>query len=891
MSYQVLARKWRPARFSELVGQEHAKTTLINALNQGRLHHAYLFTGTRGVGKTSIARIFAKSLNCESGVSAEPCGHCSACVDINAGTWVDLIEIDAASRTKVEDTREILDNVQYAPTRGRFKVYLIDEVHMLSRHSFNALLKTLEEPPEHVKFLLATTDPQKLPVTILSRCLQFNLKALTRTEISDQLAHILGHEQIACEAEGLDLLAKAAHGSMRDSLSLTDQAIAMANGTITAEVVHQMLGTIDKQWSRNILSAVLAEDNAAAFKAVHDLFEMSPDVKAVVDDMLAMLHLVAMAQITPEAASIAEDDVDFVVEMAQKADPAQVQLWYQILLNGKRDIALAPDLKTGFEMLMLRLLAFNPSTMNASAAHSSSNAGRVQSTTSIATSDQQATSPGDNLRAMLQQRVKTVAQPVKESATQTRPAAINDTAEQQPLSSQQVESAPVVTEQLTQADNNPLSQNQQTTDDAVMTRLNDEQSLLMQEASDHGLDTERLNQNDVSDQKATEQVADTQPHTPELSASADITPADSNSPPTEIHSQEQATDTFDDPLFAILANRDDMSQDEKKNDGVSRTAEKVATPVATPALKNASPERKVIQNTANQPADSMRQVDSVAESSVPLSQHVNSNVDAGHVEPSVITAANANSDDLPPWQIEEETFTQPVMPQSVETRQPEIQNTPVTQADVGQSQGYSSKKTSSLERFRNQHHINPSPHQLSQQPVESIASVNEQAPSFRTIGSNGQLVAADDSKTEVINVDDILGPSLSNMVDQWAAMIEQMGLGGLSRQLARNAVYQQQDSAIQLTIDENVRHLDSDMLSRQLSEALANYHGQPVTLSMVYQQNVQQTPALIQAQLDQQRLERAVQLVQQDDVVHLIQQRFAATLNSESVEPTRLNND
>ena len=362
MSYQVLARKWRPQNFHQLVGQEHVKQALINALTQQRLHHAYLFTGTRGVGKTTIARIFAKSLNCELGITATPCGTCSACQDIEAGRYIDLLEIDAASRTKVEDTREILDNVQYAPTRGRYKVYLIDEVHMLSKHSFNALLKTLEEPPEHVKFLLATTDPQKLPVTILSRCLQFNLSALSRTEISTQLHHVLGQEQIAFDDQALALLAKAADGSMRDALSLTDQAIAQTNGQVMSSQVKAMLGLMDSAWAKRLLISIVANEGVQLLEIVADLAKHNANSKSVLDDLLSLTHLLLLTQLVPEAASLSDEDAPFINEMSQLISPQQVQVYYQLLLGGKKDLQWAPDERLGLEMVLLRLLAFEPSS-------------------------------------------------------------------------------------------------------------------------------------------------------------------------------------------------------------------------------------------------------------------------------------------------------------------------------------------------------------------------------------------------------------------------------------------------------------------------------------------------------------------------------------------------
>ncbi|WP_417533226.1 DNA polymerase III subunit gamma/tau [Marinobacterium stanieri] len=360
MSYQVLARKWRPKRFSEMVGQEHVLKALVNALDDDRLHHAYLFTGTRGVGKTSIARLFAKSLNCEQGVSSEPCGQCSACVEIAEGRFVDLIEVDAASRTKVEDTRELLENVQYAPTHGRFKVYLIDEVHMLSTSSFNALLKTLEEPPPHVKFLLATTDPQKLPMTVLSRCLQFNLKNMTAERIQRHLSFVLGEEQVEAEDAALWLLARAADGSMRDALSLTDQAIAFGAGAVREAEVRSMLGTIDQHLVYTIMQQLAARDPAQVLAAVQSLSEFAPDYHSVLGDILSLLHRVALAQVHPAAVDNSLGDRDQVMALAQQMRPEEVQLYYQVALMGRKDLPMVPEPREGLEMALLRMLAFRP---------------------------------------------------------------------------------------------------------------------------------------------------------------------------------------------------------------------------------------------------------------------------------------------------------------------------------------------------------------------------------------------------------------------------------------------------------------------------------------------------------------------------------------------------
>ena len=360
MSYQVLARKWRPKNFEQLMGQDHVVTVLVNALAQQRLHHAYLFTGTRGVGKTTIARIFAKSLNCETGITATPCGTCDVCLDIDQGRFIDLLEIDAASRTKVDDTREILDNVQYAPTRGRYKVYLIDEVHMLSRSSFNALLKTLEEPPEHVKFILATTDPQKLPITVLSRCLQFHLKALTVSQIESKLKEILAAEGVSHDSGTLTLLAKAARGSMRDSLSLTDQAIAQGKGNILFTNLQQMLGGIDQNWVYKIVIALIKQDSKSLMSLSLDIASYAPNYNRLFAELIQLLHQIAMYQVVNNHLDLSVEHASLLKKFSQALSPEDVQLYYQICLNGRKDLPYAADEQAAFDMTLLRLLAFKP---------------------------------------------------------------------------------------------------------------------------------------------------------------------------------------------------------------------------------------------------------------------------------------------------------------------------------------------------------------------------------------------------------------------------------------------------------------------------------------------------------------------------------------------------
>ncbi len=373
MSYQALARQYRPKNFTELVGQEHVSQALINGLEQDRIHHAFLFTGTRGVGKTTVARILAKSLNCETGVTGNPCGECSACTQINEGRFVDLVEVDAASRTGVDDTRELLENVQYAPTSGRYKIYLIDEVHMFSNSSFNALLKTLEEPPPHVKFLLATTEPKKLPVTVLSRCLQFNLKRLSLTQIKDHLIKLLGFQNAEFDNTAIDLIARAADGSMRDGLSLLDQSLAFGAGKVLEQDVKLMLGTMDQESVVHLLNNIVDKDAVKLSAQLQQIFSMAPDYSRFLDEMALLLHEVSLFQILNNYVDGSQFDRSVIKQIVEKTSPEMVQLYYQIIIKGQNDIKLAPDSKTGFEMTIIRLFAFkigNPQATTTISNHS-----------------------------------------------------------------------------------------------------------------------------------------------------------------------------------------------------------------------------------------------------------------------------------------------------------------------------------------------------------------------------------------------------------------------------------------------------------------------------------------------------------------------------------------
>ena len=431
MSYLALARKWRPNKFDQVVGQKHVLTALENALAQNRLHHAYLFSGTRGVGKTSIGRLFAKGLNCETGITATPCGQCDTCREIDEGRFVDLLEIDAASRTKVEDTRELLDNVQYKPARGRFKVYLIDEVHMLSRHSFNALLKTLEEPPEYVKFLLATTDPQKLPVTILSRCLQFHLKPISVDEIHQQLDYILEQEQVSAEPKALGMISHAADGSMRDALSLTDQAIAVGNGAVESGIVSHMLGTIDTDQAIHLLDSISSKQPQQAIEKIQQLASNGVEWDGLLQQLAAQLHRIAMYQALPSTLDQAQPDAEKIELLSKALSPQDVQLYYQIAIKGREDLALSPNGRVGMEMIVLRMMAFRPSASN--------------SANVISTATQPQSAPIQNVS---QQKVQKTATP--QTSVQPPPSRPS------PVSSQQPVNQPVVNNQAPMQDGSQL---------------------------------------------------------------------------------------------------------------------------------------------------------------------------------------------------------------------------------------------------------------------------------------------------------------------------------------------------------------------------------------------------------------------------------------------------
>ncbi|RLV61026.1 DNA polymerase III subunit gamma/tau [Parashewanella curva] len=562
MSYQVLARKWRPATFEQVVGQAHVLHALVNALTQQRLHHAYLFTGTRGVGKTSLARLFAKGLNCETGVTATPCGQCDSCIEIAQGRFVDLIEVDAASRTKVDDTREILDNVQYRPTRGRYKVYLIDEVHMLSRSSFNALLKTLEEPPEHVKFLLATTDPQKLPITVLSRCLQFNLKSLTQEDIGNQLKYVLEQEQLKHEQEALTLLAKAANGSMRDALSLTDQAIAFGGGEVMLKQVQTMLGSIDERHVIGLLQALCHADVNELMTETAKVISFGAEPEEVLRSLLELLHQITLTQFAPAASQLSMY-AEQIKAFAEQLSPEQVQLYYQILLSGRKELPYAPDPKSGLEMALLRAIAFVP-----------------------------------------QAPVTKWESKPSEQAPVSEPVKINVP---------EVVAEPVQT-QVEQAVAPQPSQVEVKANTEV-DELEAEQALLMSQAESQGYQPQMVDTpagdiatNNGDMLNAEPQLNDSVTQMPEPSVVAERMQTEMVSTPDQTPIESAVKSSSDDPLDQILQSRDALLFDLESEQGDEDAPAKKAEPRSKRSL---SVERKPVSDTKEKPNNSSKEVDAV----------------------------------------------------------------------------------------------------------------------------------------------------------------------------------------------------------------------------------------------------------------------------------------
>ncbi|QPR56093.1 DNA polymerase III subunit gamma/tau [Aeromonas allosaccharophila] len=847
MSYQVLARKWRPHTFEQVVGQQHVLTALTNALDQGRLHHAYLLSGTRGVGKTTIARILAKSLNCEQGISSHPCGVCDTCREIDQGNFVDLLEIDAASRTKVEDTRELLDNVQYRPARGRFKVYLIDEVHMLSRHSFNALLKTLEEPPPYVKFLLATTDPQKLPITILSRCLQFHLKSLDQTQIAKQLEWVLDQEGQPFEPRALLALAKAADGSMRDALSLTDQALAHGNGSVRLESVLAMLGTLDHRHLHQLLEAILRQDAPATMAKITEIATLGPDFDQLHAELEGLLHRIAMAQLLPASVQEQGADAESLLQLAKAMSPEEVQLCYQIVLGGRKDLPWAPDGRTALEMTCLRMLAFSP---RRDALHPASLTALPPSMTSSAAPV--ASLPGK--RPAAESAALAPISGAVPAVDASLPAMVDDTG-------------------------NPANSEEE----AQAAELFSQQDELLREAAGMGYQPEPALpnvQHDVLAHSAA-QPADAGEH---AAADTDYSRGESLNvafePAAEPALEVTATPVAaPEPVSAVSSMQSLLG---KRNMLRSRQRGQDAPVAPAPRAVPVAPARPVAPAAApvftQQPA--------------PVSQPAGQGM-----------AAMGHYDDLPPVDLYGDGYEpqgdngeyEEYLNQGFAEQGPVMSHAPVTvpaqptDLPPWDLDGQPSYRPG--ERGATAPAVTPAP---ATQPVAPVATAalaaapvaqSEPAqPVMETI--DWDELESDEEPQEGEATRLIPSSLLNGCGDPWAELIAHTQVGGRLRQLAINSVMTREGDKVLLTLKPEQRHLVSDKARADLAEIIGPALGQPVqvevTLGVVPDK---ETPLEIEHRLYLGVREQVTRDLEQDPNVQFLVQRFGAVLHHESIEP------
>lgn len=836
MSYQVLARKWRPHTFEQVVGQQHVLTALTNALDQGRLHHAYLLSGTRGVGKTTIARILAKSLNCEQGISSHPCGVCDTCREIDQGNFVDLLEIDAASRTKVEDTRELLDNVQYRPARGRFKVYLIDEVHMLSRHSFNALLKTLEEPPPYVKFLLATTDPQKLPITILSRCLQFHLKSLDQSQIAKQLEWVLDQEGQPFEPRALLALAKAADGSMRDALSLTDQALAHGNGSVRLDSVLTMLGTLDHHHLHQLLEAILRQDAPATMAKITEIATLGPDFDQLHAELEALLHRVAMAQLLPASVQEQGADADALLQLAGAMSPEEVQLCYQIVLGGRKDLPWAPDGRTALEMTCLRMLAFSP---RREAVHPANLSALPVSMGALPGAGREAVSalPGKPSGA------EPAPHQAATAASTAVPAALTPTA---PLLAVQVDE--------------PASD-----DDEASAALFAEQHELLQAAQRMGYEAQPMQPE--PEIGGAPQAQEAQPLEPEPLVSSHEETLPTATP--AITPEPEAAPSAASSMQSLLGKRNLLRSRLRGESGAGTvsappraTPSKPAAPLATAAVQPLAPAPSTpARQAAAAPAyagpmpgyEDLPPLDAYDDSGSDYEEYLNQGFGDGPASapaaqaaapasrPSAPQKASPASDDLPPWDLDgapARAAAAPVAAAPVTTPLAVPENVQPTAAQVMET--------------------------IDWDELESDAQPDEGEEVTRLIPSS----------------------LLVNCGDPWAELIARTGVGGRLRQLAINSVMTRQGELVSLVLKPEQRHLVSDRALADLAEIIGPEFGQPVRVEVTLGTDpARETPLEIEHRLYLGVREQVSRDLADDPNVQFLQQRFGAVLHPESIEP------
>ncbi|GGI75921.1 DNA polymerase III subunit gamma/tau [Shewanella gelidii] len=843
MSYQVLARKWRPAAFEQMVGQSHVLHALTNALSQQRLHHAYLFTGTRGVGKTSIARLFAKGLNCETGVTASPCGQCHSCIEIAEGRFVDLIEVDAASRTKVDDTRELLDNVQYRPTRGRFKVYLIDEVHMLSKSSFNALLKTLEEPPEHVKFLLATTDPQKLPITVLSRCLQFNLKSLSQDEISRQLQYVLTEEHIEFEPQALTLLAKSANGSMRDGLSLTDQAIAFGAGQVMHQQVQTMLGSVDERHVLALLESLLQGDIPPLLQKVAEVLSFGADAAEVLRSLLELLHQITLTQFAPSAAqmSLFEEQIQ---HFANTIAPEQVQLYYQILLTGKKELPHAPDPKSGLEMALLRVVAFRPQ----SAANQWSPQ-QVSSTRSDAVENKPVSERTN--QPELSQRVKAV-QSQQEQVGETEPQSIQETeeardtdenealiAEQEVILSQAQSQGFGHTSQAQVVEQEPLQAQE-------YVQVQSEFAAQEQHIVDPQGKPDGANPTIHSVDHGSNSVADTLAITPQ----AHQQPTETNELSLDATIQQPTLELGDDLLDAVLATREHLMSDLEQQDAKDGAAKKPTTdalsksrnlgkkkqPVADSVPTNIEPAQSLsidYERPASEAAHEDTQGASVVSGPVHNhEEHQSSTQSDSRLEP---LAHVSSTESRPPWEAPHAT---------------------ADEQKITPSQSTTLIETASRETDHN-------------------SGIGASTGNGEAAHKNDIATGCSDTAAEIHG---------DPMDLHWYKLMGELDIGGRVRQLAVNSICRTLTMPLQLLLKPDQKHLAAELAIEQLTQALSTVLGEPCSLEIeVGLDGQRETPLEIRKRFHRELLGKTKSSLLNDEHVQWLMQQFTAQLEDDSL--------
>lgn len=851
MSYMALARKWRPQQFADVVGQKHVLAALTNSLAQQTLHHAYLFSGTRGVGKTTLARLFAKSLNCEQGVSAHPCGHCSNCRAVEQGQFVDLIEIDAASRTKVEDTRDVLDNVQYRPTRGRYKIYLIDEVHMLSRHSFNALLKTLEEPPEHVKFLLATTDPQKLPVTVLSRCLQFQLTALTEPQIGSRLEQILGAEALPFEPNAVQLLANAAQGSMRDALSLTDQALAVGGGKLQYQSVLDMLGTIDPHHIRELLQFIFAGDSQSAFAKIDAIKLLAPDYEQLHQQLALWLHRIALEQL------LHNDDDEYVRALASRCDSQFIQLLYQIAITGKRDLPYAPTPASGFDMTVLRMMAFRPAAEVAPTEinrpiQSSPEASSSSAVVSAVTEGKPAaelsapTSPrlSDDDEVMVQQlnqEQDEIQGQAERLLEQNRPVAAETSAPQT--------SAPVSTEPLGTLGENELQQRRLNQEQGEIEAQAEQQSPQNQpvaadasslSASRKASTEPSITADEAQAQQLNREVSQLQAQAEQLSpqnqppqqASTDVAASDAEAVHVSTVEPEQtSTDYLS--TAALLRTRSLLRSQVKRGETSGPLRTQRVQPSAT---VESVPTATVTTQSEEQPQR-------------PSAESLPDAVPSQQVAPEPSVESDSTDNDIPPWASESIPYDDGMLG-----------------PDSDDLEGAAEQRLADAEDAYQQALTTASPAEYKRESVLAA----EQARSRRT---------AAQTLSKAIQPADIKLPE-----HRWAALLDQLQIGPRARQVGLNAVYEQQPEQLLLTVKPQFKHLLQDAIMNELRQAFLACIDVPAVNFAVGERPELQTPLEHQHECNQIKYDAARGRLQQDPNVQFIINRFGASLDDDSIE-------